>query len=152
MSGHGGGCAANGIALRFRRPPWTGGFEPRERHLSTDIVYLKDLRIETVIGIYDWEREIKQTVVLDLEMATDVARAAATDRIEDALNYKSIAKRVIEFVGAAEFQLVETLAERTAEILIEEFDVPWLRLTVNKKGAVRGARDVGVIIERTRAG
>ena len=117
--------------------------------LSTDVVYLKDLRIETVIGIYDWERQIKQTVVLDIEMASDIAAAAATDNIEDALNYKSIAKRLIEFVGASEFQLVETLAERIAQIIITEFGVPWLKLQVNKQGALRGARDVGVIIERT---
>ena len=117
--------------------------------MSTDIVYVRDLRIETVIGIYDWERQIKQTVVIDLDMASDIAAAAATDNIEQALNYKSIAKRVIDFVGAAEFQLVETLAERVAEIIITEFGVPWLRLQVNKQGALRGARDVGVIIERT---
>jgi dihydroneopterin aldolase len=117
--------------------------------LSTDVVYLKDLRIETVIGIYDWERQIKQTIVLDIEMASDIAAAAATDNIEDALNYKSIAKRLIEFVGTSEFQLVETLAERIAQIIITEFGVPWLKLQVNKQGALRGARDVGVIIERT---
>lgn len=117
--------------------------------MSTDVVYLKDLRIETIIGIYDWERQIKQTVVLDIEMASDIAAAAATDSIEDALNYKSIAKRLIDFVGNSEFQLVETLAERIAQIIITEFHVPWLRLQVNKQGALRGARDVGVIIERT---
>ena len=120
-----------------------------EQLLSTDVVYLKDLRIETVIGIYDWERQIKQTIVLDIEMASDIAAAAATDNIEDALNYKSIAKRLIEFVGTSEFQLVETLAERIAQIIITEFGVPWLKLQVNKQGALRGARDVGVIIERT---
>jgi dihydroneopterin aldolase len=113
-----------------------------------DIIFLRDLRIETVIGIFDWEREIKQTVVLDLEMGTDVARAAASDHIDDALDYKSVAKRLIAFVEESEFQLVETLAERCASIVMEEFGVPWLRLTLNKIGAVRGARDVGVIIER----
>jgi dihydroneopterin aldolase len=113
-----------------------------------DIIFLRDLRIETVIGIFDWEREIKQTVVLDLEMGTDVARAAASDHIDDALDYKSVAKRLIAFVEESEFQLVETLAERCASIIMEEFGVPWLRLTLNKIGAVRGARDVGVIIER----
>jgi 7,8-dihydroneopterin aldolase/epimerase/oxygenase len=113
-----------------------------------DIVFLRDLRIETVIGIYDWEREIRQTVVLDLEMATDVARAAASDRIEDALDYKAVAKRLIAFVGESRFQLVETLAEECARIVRQEFGVPWVRLTLNKIGAVNGARDVGVIIER----
>jgi dihydroneopterin aldolase len=113
-----------------------------------DIVFLRDLRIETVIGIYDWERKIKQTVVLDLEMGSDVRKAAATEKIEDALNYKAVAKRMIAFVGDSQFQLVETLAERCAEIILNEFEVPWVRLSVNKIGAVSGARDVGVLIER----
>ncbi len=113
-----------------------------------DIVFLRDLKIETVIGIYDWEREIKQTVVLDLEMGADIARAAASDHIDDTLDYKSVAKRLIDFVEQSEFQLVETLAERCAEIVRQEFGVPWVRLTLNKIGAIRGARDVGVIIER----
>lgn len=117
-----------------------------------DIVFLRDLRIETVIGIYDWEREIRQPVVLDIEMGADVAKAAASDSIEDAINYKSVAKRLIAFVGESRFQLVETLAERCAEILLSEFGVPWVRLSVNKVGAVRGARDVGVIIERGERG
>jgi dihydroneopterin aldolase len=113
-----------------------------------DIVFLRDLRIETVIGIYDWERKIRQEVILDLEMGWDIRKAAASDRIEDALNYKAVAKRLIAFVGASEFQLVETLAERCAEILLQEFGVPWVRLSLNKIGAVSGARDVGVLIER----
>ncbi|MEE9356858.1 dihydroneopterin aldolase [Candidatus Vondammii sp. HM_W22] len=113
-----------------------------------DIVFLRDLRIETVIGIYDWERKIKQTVVLDLEMSTDVSRAAASEDIADALDYKAVTKRMISFVEESEFQLVETLAERCAGIIREEFDVHWVRLTLNKIGAVSAARDVGVIIER----
>ncbi len=113
-----------------------------------DIVFLRELRIETVIGIYDWEREIKQPVILDLEMATDVRKGAASERIEDALNYKAVSKRLIQFVGESQFQLVETLAERCAEIILNEFNVPWVRLSVNKIGAVSGARDVGVLIER----
>jgi len=113
-----------------------------------DIIYISDLRIETVIGIYDWERKIKQTVVLDIEMAGDCRKAAVNDKVEDTLNYKSVAKRLIAFVGDSEFQLVETLAERCAEIVMEEFSVPWVKLRINKRGALRGARDVGVIIER----
>ena len=113
-----------------------------------DIIFLRDLKIETIVGIYDWERKVKQTVILDLEMATDVKKAASTDRIEDALDYKAIAKRLISFVGESEFDLVETLAERIAEIILLEFDVSWLRLSLNKIGAIRGARDVGVVIER----
>ena len=113
-----------------------------------DIIYIQDLRIETVIGIYDWERKVKQTVVLDIEMAGDCRKAAQKDDVEDTLNYKSVAKRLIEFVGSSEYQLVETLAERSAAIILEEFQVPWVKLRVNKQGALRGARDVGVIIER----
>ena len=113
-----------------------------------DKVFIRDLRIETVIGIYDWEREIRQPVILDLEMSTDVPRAAETDHIDQALDYKSVAKRLIAFVEESEFQLVETLAERCAGIVLKEFGVGWVRLSLNKVGALRGARDVGVIIER----
>ena len=113
-----------------------------------DIIFLADLRIETVIGVFDWEREIKQAVVFDLQMAADIRKAAASDQLEDTLDYKSVAKRIIEFVEASDFQLVETLAERVANIILNEFNVPWVRVQLNKQGAVRGARDVGVIIER----
>jgi dihydroneopterin aldolase len=113
-----------------------------------DIIFISELRIETIIGIYDWERVTKQTVSLDLEMATDIRKAAATDGIDDTLNYKAVAKRLIEFVGASDFQLVETLAEKIAAIVQEEFSVTWLRLRLHKPGALRGARDVGVVIER----
>ena len=116
-----------------------------------DRVFIRELRIETVIGIYDWERKIRQPVILDLEMATDVRRAAETDQIDQALNYKAVAKRLIAFVEGSEFQLVETLAERCATIVLDEFQVPWVRLSVNKIGALRGARDVGVVIERGSA-
>ena len=111
-------------------------------------MFLRGLRIETTIGIYDWEKQIRQPVILDLEMGADVAKGAATDRIEDALDYKRVAKRLKEFVGESRFELVETLAERCAALLREEFGIPWLRLSVNKIGAVSDATDVGVIIER----
>ena len=113
-----------------------------------DIVFVSDLRIRTIIGIYEWERRVRQSISLDLEMGTDIARAAASDAIGDTLDYKAVSKRLIEFVEASEFQLVETLAERIADIVRSEFGVPWLRLTVHKPGAVRGSRDVGVVIER----
>ncbi len=115
---------------------------------SMDIIFIRDLRIDTVIGIYDWERAIKHTLSFDLEMATDIARSAASDNIDDTLNYKAVAKRVIAFVEGSGFLLVETLAERVAELIMKEFSVPWVRLTLNKGGAVRGAQGVGVIIER----
>lgn len=113
-----------------------------------DIIYLKDLRIDTIVGIFDWERRTKQTVILDIEMGADIRKAAASDAIEDTINYKAVAKRLIAFVGESEFRLVETLAEQIAGILMDEFKVPWCRLRLNKQGAVRGVRDVGVIIER----
>ena len=113
-----------------------------------DIIFLNDLRIETTIGIHEWERRIRQTVALDIEMATDAARAAASDRIEDALDYTAVSQRVIEFVSTSEFQLVETLADRVASIIRDEFSVPWLRLRLNKRYAIEGAADVGVVIER----
>ena len=117
-----------------------------------DIVYIRDLEIDTVIGIYDWERKIKQTIRIDLEMGTDIRRAAETDAIEDTLNYKAVAKRIISYVEETQPELVETLAENIAAIVMNEFDVPWLRLTLGKPGAVRRSREVGIVIERgTRA-
>lgn len=113
-----------------------------------DIIYLRDLKIETIIGIFDWEREIKQTVSIDLDMSADVKKAAQTDEIDDTLNYKAVAKRLIDFISKSEYALVETLAERVAEIVLDEFDVRWVKLKVNKPGAVRYAGDVGVVIER----
>ena len=113
-----------------------------------DIVFIEALEIDTVIGIYDWERQITQKVVLDIEMAFDNRRPAASDDIVDTLNYKDVSKRMIAFVGESNFGLVESLAERCADILREEFGVPWLRLKLSKPGAVTGSRAVGVIIER----
>ena len=116
-----------------------------------DIVFIEDLRIDTVIGIYDWERRIRQTVAFDLEMAFDNTRPAASDDIADTLDYKAVSKRLIEYVSQSSFGLVETLAERCAEIVLAEFAVSHVRLKLSKPGAVRGARAVGVIIERSRS-
>ena len=113
-----------------------------------DIVYIKQLEIETVIGVFDWEREIRQKVCIDLEMATDIRKAGETDNLDNALDYKAISKRLIEFVESSNFLLIEALAEQIATILLEEFDVPWLRLTLGKPGAISASKDVGVIIER----
>ena len=118
---------------------------------AMDIVYIEGLEIETIIGINDWERTTRQKVRLDLEMASETKKAAASEKIEDALDYKSVSKRLIAFVEASEFLLVETLAERIAEIVMTEFQVPWLRLKLGKPGAVTGAKEVGVIIERGAA-
>jgi len=132
-----------------------GSLRPTIRDLTLDVrpvdtVFIEDLRIETVIGIYDWERNIRQTVALDLEMAFDNTIPAASDRIDDTLDYKRVAKRLIAFVGESRFELVETLAERCAEIVMREFGVSWLRLRLSKPGAVTGSRAVGVAIERGR--
>lgn len=112
------------------------------------IVYLRDLRVETIIGIFEWERTTRQAVGIDLEMAADVARAAASDSIDDALDYKAISKRLIDVVSGSSFQLIEALAEEVARIVREEFGVTWVKVTLAKPGAIRGARDVGVVIER----
>ena len=113
-----------------------------------DIIYINDLRIEAIIGIYGWERKTRQTVVLDIEMGTDIRKASMTENVEDTINYKLVAERLFDFVGGSEFELVETLAEQISDILLNEFNVPWLRLKLNKQGALKGVRDVGVIIER----
>jgi 7,8-dihydroneopterin aldolase/epimerase/oxygenase len=113
-----------------------------------DIIFLKELRVETIIGVFDWERKIKQTVVVDLEIAADVRKAAATDNLDDTINYKAVSKRLVDFISQSEFQLVETLAERIAEILLTEFSVPWVRVQLHKPGALSGVQDVGIIIER----
>ena len=113
-----------------------------------DKIFLDELKIDTIIGIWDWERKIRQTVIIDLEMSADIARAAASDSVEDTLNYKSVAKRVQQFVGDSRFQLVETLAERIAGIVRDEFDVAWVKVRVHKPGAIRGSKDVGIEIER----
>jgi len=113
-----------------------------------DIVFIRDLQIETVIGIYDWERKVRQVISLDIDMATDIQKAASSDNIDDTLSYKTVAKRLIAFVQESEFELVEALAEKICAIILEEFDVPWVRLSLSKPGAVRGSKSVGVIIER----
>jgi dihydroneopterin aldolase len=113
-----------------------------------DIIFLNELKIDTVIGIWEWERKIRQTVVIDLEMSADIRKAAKTDSVADTLNYKQVAKRIQQFVGESSFQLVETLAEKIAGIIRDEFSVEWVRVSVNKPGAIRGSRDVGVRIER----
>jgi dihydroneopterin aldolase len=113
-----------------------------------DIVFIRELRAETVIGVYDWERSIRQAVVLDLELAADNRRAAASDKLDDTLDYAALSARLLAFIEGSEFQLIETMAEQVAAIVLQEFGVPWLRLRLAKPGAVARARDVGVLIER----
>jgi len=113
-----------------------------------DIIFLGGLEIETVIGIFDWERTIKQKIVLDIEMAFDIRQAAATDHISHTLDYKAVTDRVASFVENSEYFLVESLIEAIANILLTEFPTPWVRIKLNKKGAITRAVDVGIIIER----
>jgi len=116
-----------------------------------DRIFLHGLTVECVIGFIDWERRVKQTVVLDIELPVDCRRASLTDEVADTLDYKKVAKRVQAFVAASEFKLVETLAHRVALLILEEFAVEWVRVALNKPGAIRDSRDVGVVIERSRA-
>lgn len=113
-----------------------------------DIIYIKDLRIKTIIGIFDWERETKQEVSIDIEFPFDCKKAASSDSIEDAIDYKKISKAVIKFVEESSFKLQESLAEGIAKLIKEEFDIKSLKLRVSKPGALRGAKDVGLVIYR----
>jgi dihydroneopterin aldolase len=113
-----------------------------------DIIYLHDLKVDCVIGVWDWERKIKQTITIDLDMGFDIRKAATSDALEDTLSYKDVSKRVEAFVKDSGFHLVEKLAEAIAGILLNEFEIKWCRVKINKFGAVRGAGDVGVLIER----
>jgi dihydroneopterin aldolase len=116
-----------------------------------DTIFLHALKTEAIIGIYDWERQVRQTVIVDLEMGADVRKAALSDSIDDTLNYKRVAKRVLAFIEGSQFHLVETLTERIAMLLLAEFPLGWVRVTLSKPGAVRSSRDVGIIIERSAA-
>lgn len=115
-----------------------------------DVVFLRGLEIECVIGFIEWERHTKQKIVIDLELPVDCRRAAVNDSVDDTVDYKKVAKRVVAWVSASEFKLVETMAERLAQLLLDEFALAWIRITINKPGAIRGSRDVGVRVERHR--
>lgn len=117
-----------------------------------DTIFLRDLRVRTIVGIWEWERRLPQVVSIDLDMATDIRRAAGTDQIEDTLDYKAVTGRIRDFVADSRFKLIETMAEEIAGIILKEFPVPWVRVAVHKPGAIRGSRDVGVAIERGTTG
>jgi dihydroneopterin aldolase len=119
--------------------------------LAGDRIFLHGLTTECIIGFIDWERRVRQTVVLDIELPVDCRHASLTDEVADTLDYKKVAKQVLAFIAASEFKLVETLAHRVALLILEEFGVEWVRVALNKPGAIRNSRDVGVVIERTRA-
>ena len=118
---------------------------------SGDRIFLRGLTAECIIGFIDWERRVRQTVVVDLEIPVDCRNAALTDEVADTVDYKKVAKRILAFIEASEYKLVETLAQRLALTLLEEFGLEWVRLSINKPGAIRNSRDVGVSIERSRA-
>lgn len=122
-----------------------------QNHPSGDRIFLHGLTAECIIGFIDWERQVRQTVMVDLELPVDCRHAQRTDEVADTLDYKKVAKRALEFIGASEFKLVETLAHRLALVILAEFGVEWVRISLNKPGAIRNSRDVGVVIERTRA-
>src|ERR1700730_13308754 len=115
-----------------------------------DKIFIHALKTEAIIGIFDWERQVKQTVIVDLEISADVRKAALSDSIDDTLNYKGVAKRVLAFVEGSQFYLVETLAEHIAMLILEEFGIVWVRIALSKPGAVRSSRDVGVVVDRDR--
>ena len=115
-----------------------------------DKIFIHALKTEAIIGIFDWERQVKQTVIVDIEISADVRKAALSDSIHDTLNYKRVAKRVLTFVEQSSFHLVETLAEHIAMLVLEDFGSAWVRISLSKPGAVRNSRDVGVIVERDR--
>lgn len=116
-----------------------------------DKIFIHALKTEAIVGIFDWERQVKQTVLIDLEFSADIRKAALSDSIDDTLNYKRVAKRVLSFIEGSSFHLVETLAEHIAMVVLEDFGVAWVRIALSKPGAIRNSRDVGVVLERQRA-
>ncbi|MDP9014568.1 MAG: dihydroneopterin aldolase [Pseudomonadota bacterium] len=116
-----------------------------------DKIFIRALKTEAIIGIYDWERQVKQSVLLDIDFSADIRKAALSDSVHDTQNYKAVAKRVLNFVAASQFHLVETLAEHIAMLILEEFGVSWVSIVLSKPGAVRSSRDVGVSLERDRS-
>jgi dihydroneopterin aldolase len=119
-----------------------------QKTVPMDKIFLSSLSVECIVGIWEWERRVKQTVIIDIEMAADIRKAAASDRIEDTVDYKKVAKRLLAFVAESQYHLVETLTEHIAQIVVTEFAVRWVKVRLNKQGAIRGARDVGIEIER----
>jgi 7,8-dihydroneopterin aldolase/epimerase/oxygenase len=115
-----------------------------------DKIFIHALKTEAIIGIFDWERQVRQTVLVDVEISADIRTAALSDSIEDTVNYKRIAKRVLTFVEESKFHLVETLAEHLAMLILDDFGISWVRISLSKPGAIRGSRDVGVALERDR--
>ena len=116
-----------------------------------DKIFIHALKTEAIIGIFDWERQVKQTILVDLEFSANIRKAALSDSIDDTLNYKKVAKRVLSFIEASQFHLVETMADSVAMLLLEDFGLEWVKVALSKPGAIRNSRDVGILIERNRA-
>ncbi len=112
-------------------------------------IFIEALKVDVIIGVFEWEKRIPQTVLIDLEIVTDSSVAAISDNIADALNYKDIAKRVMNFASESRFTLIETLAERTANLLIKEFKISTIKVTVNKPRAVRHSKNVRITVEKS---
>ncbi|WMS85579.1 dihydroneopterin aldolase [Pleionea litopenaei] len=117
-----------------------------------DTVFIEQLTVDTVIGVYDWERKIRQKLILDVEMGFDIKAAAASDDLSKALDYSAVATALTQFIESTEFKLVETLVEQSAELVLNQFAVAWVKIKLAKPGAVRGSRAVGVTIMRTAEG
>jgi dihydroneopterin aldolase len=115
-----------------------------------DTIFIHALKTEAIIGIFDWERQVKQTVIVDVEMKFDIRKAALSDSIDDTLNYKRVAKRLLAFIEASQYHLVEKLTEEIAMLVLAEFDIASVRVALSKPGAIRSSRDVGIIVERDR--
>ena len=120
--------------------------------IPMDIVYLHGLSLDTLIGVWEWERKVKQKIVVDLDLGMDILPAAKSDTIDDTTNYQAVATRLVKLADESSFRLVEAFAEAIADVLLSEFSIAWVRIRVNKQGAMREARSVGVIIERGQAG
>ncbi len=115
-----------------------------------DIIYLHNLRVDTVIGVWDWERRIRQTLIFDLDLGADFTRAGASDDVADTVDYKAVCDRLTSVIQASEFKLIEALGDCLVRIIFDEFKVNWLRLRITKQGVLRNVRDVGIVIERSR--
>ena len=113
-----------------------------------DTLFLRDFRLQMIIGIYEWERKVPQTVQLDLEIGLPHSRACQTDDVADSINYADVAQRIRDTIGQRDFNLVEALAEHVAQVVLTEFGSPWIKVCVTKLAVVRGIKQLGICIER----
>jgi dihydroneopterin aldolase len=116
-----------------------------------DIIFLHGLEAKCVIGVWEWEQRIEQTLRFDIDLGTNISVAAQSDKLDDTLNYKAVARRVIEFCEQSRFELIETLIEKVADVILSEFDVDWVKVRLDKGGVVKGVKNVGIVIERSKS-